>query len=645
MNAKFRKLPNNPNKWLKERPDKSRSRTFGATLFLISMLPHGFASAQQTSAIPSTDSDLDAIIGYAKRIVQKSLPACYSAKCVKLDCGATGAVFAPLLKTYAILSLMDDPLLRWRANLDEIAVKALLKAGAKQDIADDLRDLQLLQDSIATVAVAASEIASTLDTLRTIKDNFVDWKKLLGRSGDPIDAFPIIKDIKSLVSRVEAISKYNDIGADKLQTLGGKDFIKLSGEIYLRTAEFQRLAKAGELTKQKKWKFGLSLLKDIMDLTLKFDRMRRQSKIFKHISEAMKSFGIADNATANMRRINDRRIKLAGALFELRKAVDGLSVCYRRWCLSAAESGRFQPQSGDVGAIAATSDPETALRANYAKLVTALSELSPVARRYTVVSDYLSVLETRQKRVPYTEKVEARFELRQFQRGDKRFQCVPKDATLRVYPRPYSSSYKPMLELGDAAEVKGEKQFRVQSDLSGNWRSETAQLQLEIVVDEETITLTQKDTPMRGRSRVYKGELKRKLSEPGAYMIVFEDQLGRHHMPANFDVVGQVPVSENMSTLYFRPAEIADISPTLPEEVRTELLTEPYSQAARYKATIVPIIHADNTIRLKIAIYNHGLKYRSPSMKIVEGSLQHKLWHESEFVRVDTSTAATRSRQ
>jgi hypothetical protein len=72
-------------------------------------------------------------------------------------------------------------------------------------------------------------------------------------------------------------------------------------------------------------------------------------------------------------------------------------------------------------------------------------------------------------------------------------------------------------------------------------------------------------------------------------------------------------------------------------------VTDAYRQKARYRADITPVIHADGVVTLKIALYNHTVAYLKNARKV--DWLKEKLWREAEFARVDTTAAASSSRQ
>ncbi|MCP4936680.1 MAG: hypothetical protein GY927_21380 [bacterium] len=588
--------------------------------------------AAQTQEVPKNDTDIDDIIWAANRIHKNSLPACLTAHCIKIDCGQAGGLWEPLLTAYQVLGAMGPALLKWRGVRLKQGMANLTDANRYQDRVDHLRDVQLIQDSLSTVYATASEIASTLDFKRGFKESKAAWKTPTDPSEMKDRLFAFLKHFKDAASRIEAYSKAPKIGKNTKQTITWKDFGKSAAEAYLRARDVERILKKDGLKSPKLNKAVLSQFKDVLDMSLKMDREARQVRLSDYVEDARRSFGLADESIRIMRRINERRRKSLIAMTALRNAMNGLGFCYQRKCVGKAEAGQLRLDTPDIGKPNRKTGVIGAMKYYDKKLRATKWELSAIAKNYSLVADYESELSVGRK-VLFTREVFARYRLQRYRRGSEVFSCVPEGSELKIYRRPYKFGNKAVMSLGDITDFSGTRDFKVQQDISGTWKARKAVLEVEIALKDGAITLTRKNIPIDGRDRVYSGTLKRRFSEPGKYTILFEDSPGEIYLPAKFEVVGRLPASEKAARLISTPKHVDDISPKVPRDIRDKLIKEPHKQTSRYRVTVTPHIDREGKLKLKIALYNHRIKFKKKSRKVE--SVKEKLWFEGEFERVE----------
>ncbi len=601
-----------------------------ALVALMGFYPCIDSTAARDAAVPQVDLDMKNIIRAATRIHHQSLPNCYAANCVRIDCALSRQLMEPMVQTYVILSEMDKHLVAWRNLHLKQATAQSEAASLDQDRADELRDIQLVQDSLATVYVAASEIASTLDFKRGFKENAAAWKNPLQPGEERDRYFAFLKQFKDAASRINSFSKYPDLGKDSKQKIGWQDYSKFAGEAYVRARDVERMLKKDGLRSPKLGKAALSQLKDVLDMSLKMDRMARQLRVEQYLDERRQSSGLAAAAIAVAQRINERRRASKEARAALHKAMGGLGACYLRQC---QEKGPVQPaiDTSMTGQPDNKGEPAAALKFYNAKLKAADQRLWKSAHDYAVVADYESRLFTTEKKVNYTKPVVARYKLTNFRRGNEIFRCVPEAAELKVYRRPLGKEQQAVMTLGPVSNAVGEREFRLQQDLTGSWRAENADLEVDVAIRGEAVTLTRKNVPVAGRDRVYSGSLTRQFSEPGDYTILFESSTGQTYLPANFKIEGPLPKVEKPSTLIKIPKDADDIGAGVPRDIREKLVLPPYKDTFRYRATMAPLISADGQLKLEIELYNHKVAFKKVSREI--GSVTEKVWHKDQFNR------------
>ncbi|HMB47829.1 MAG TPA: hypothetical protein VKN63_06085, partial [Afifellaceae bacterium] len=380
------------------------------------------------AAAADRETDLRDIIGFADRMVQRS--GCLGAGCVRMSCEEAPEAWQALTEALWWASEIDGTLVELRDLEMPNAIRLMKEAGQSQDRADFVADVQLVQDSISVVYVAASEIASILDLKESLATNADEWKKVFsGKS--PLDKFAVLKDLKSIASRANSFSKYPNIGSDQKQNMPWADIAKAAAEGHLRFEELARKKADGSLTTEARRKAWLSQLKDLGDIALKIDRMSRQARISKFQRDAMASLGAAQAAADRMAEINRTRQLAIDAQIALNRAMRAFFTCYSAACRDGAEPGPAF-ESATPTQVDATIHVTRRMAEYDRRLRDARDAVAVVQQAYTPMIDVTSRLEIRRNRTRYDEDIVASHAIQKFGVGEDVKQCIPDDAWLTV---------------------------------------------------------------------------------------------------------------------------------------------------------------------------------------------------------------------
>ena len=603
---------------------------FARAFFVVLILCASLAtSVTKAGGAATRGADLRDIIRFADRITNRS--GCLGAGCVRMSCEETPQLWRAMLTAQWTAGAIDETLIALRDMEMPNAIQHMKNNGQSQDRTDFVNDVQLVQDSISVVYVAASEIASVLDLKESLAKNAGEWKKVFsGKS--PLDKFALLKDIKSIASRANSFSKYSDIGRDKKQKMPWADIAKAAAEGRLRYEELVRKQAEGSLTTESRRKAWLSQLKDLADIALKIDRMLRQGRIAEYQRDAMSSLDAAQAAAETMAEINKTRRLATDAQVAVNRAIRAFFACYSAACRGAAKPA---PALKSMSWIPVEPKLSTLLRMReYDKrLRAARDDLAVGATAYAPIIDVTSRLEVERKRTLFNKDIVVRHAIQQFRVGQEVKRCIPEDAWLTVVRGTNEGTGQSIMDVGPASPSPGKTAFKVQEDLAGVWRSSGNPMEIEIGTNNDTVLITQKDTPVVGRKRVYTGTLVRQFSQPGNYTLVLRDADDRSYLPVHFTVEGPNDLVEKTLTAYSNPSEIADISPAVPEDIRSKLLDETFRDKIRYRANVALRFDKEGKLALKIEFHNHRVKFAKKKRTIK--SVAEKLWFEGEFERVE----------
>lgn len=607
------------------------ARTIFATLVL-----SAWATAPATAADgpASRATDLRDIIRFADRITQRS--GCLGAGCVRMSCEAAPETWRVLSTALWTTGEVDGTMIALRDLEMPNAIANMKSAGLAQDRADFVTDVQLVQDSVSVVYVAASEIASILDLKESLAKNADEWKKVFSRQS-PVDRFAVLKDLKSIASRANTFSKYGSIGSGKKQDFPWGDISKAAGEGYLRYQEIVRKQAEGSLTTEAQRKAWLSQLKDLGDIALKIDRMMRQSRIAEYQRDAMASLGAAQAAADRMAEINRSRRLATDAQIALNRAIRAYYSCYSVAC---RDGGAPAPAFESIEAIRLDGKIDVLRRmAEYDRQLRASRDaLAVAAQAYAPMIDFTSELKVERSRTRYDQDIVASHAIQKFRVGETVRQCIPGDAWLTVVAGKTNGFGPSVMDVAPADPSPGKASFKVQEDLAGTWRSGDGALEIEIGTINDTVLITRPNTPVDGRDRVYRGTLVRQFSQPGDYTLVLRDSDGRSYLPVHFTVEGPDKLVEGTLVAHSAPTEVADISPAVPEDIRGKLLGEAFRHKIRYRAEMDLELSSASVPELHLKLFNHSLRFGNRSREIVVDSIGDKLSVDTRLVRADAAS-------
>ncbi|MEP3279443.1 MAG: hypothetical protein ABJN26_25765 [Stappiaceae bacterium] len=578
-------------------------------------------------------TDLRDIIKFADRMTGRSV--CFGAGCVRMSCEDAPETWRALSTALWSVGEIDGSLVEMRDKEMTGAIAHMENAGRDQDRADFVTDIQLVQDSISVVYVAASEIASILDIKQSLAKNADEWKKVF--SGEsPLDKFAVLKDLKSLASRANTFSKYTSIGSDKKQDVPWADIAKAAAEGRLRYEELVRKKAEGSLTTQDQRKAWLSQLKELGDIALKMDRWARQSRIADYQRGAMAALGAAQKAADRMAEINETRRLAADAQIALNRTIRAYFICYSAACRISATPAP-QLESIKPTLVDDTLGLGRRIKEYDQRLRTARDALVVAAQAYAPIVDVTSRLSIQRRTTRYDEDVVASHAISKFRIGEGIKQCIPDNAWLTVVAGKNRGYGESIMDVAPADPSPGNATFKVQEDLAGTWQSSDSSLEIEIGTINETVVITRKNTPVEGRDRVYTGNLVRQFSQPGDYTLALRDTEGKSYLPVHFTVEGPDTLVENTLTAYSNPSEIADISPAVPEDIRTKLLGEAYRNKIRYRAEMDLELNPGGATELHLTLYNHKLRFGTTSREIAADSIEDKLSIDTRLTRVSAA--------
>ena len=576
------------------------------------------AQADEFSALKTSQFPITRIQDLARFVADQSTPACLAAACVRGDCNAVADVVAPLRAAEAWLAAYRQQLERWKKVQISQAESELENANLNQDRADELRDLQLLQDTLQTIATIATEAATWQDFLAGYGEKIFDFRESEFMKGK------IRKGLKLLLShmkRLETLIKLKDLGKYEELKLNLMKISRFVLEIIHLVQKIDDLLDKEGLKSAKTRLQITKLIKKIGDLIVDMNRRERLARIEKYMKFTLAHHQGALNALAIARQANDRIQESAEATIEIQRALRGVESCSQRICKTSIpdqpEITAGEPPHGGV---------EVVIEHFIANIRAAEKDLERASGRYKIEADLeTSVKLTRSVISPLGE-VRGGYHISN--------KCIPRDAHFRVFRRGNANRGKPVMKMRPMPRPDGRLKFRVTQDLSGEWTDKTGR-RYTIVIDKGDIAISLANLPVKGRVRTYSGTFDGVPARPGEYeLVLYSPETREYYLPTKFTVEARGSTDAPI-ILRNTPAGVDDLNPKLRPEIKAALLMKILSDRLAYKIKLKPKYRPDDAIILSTEFWSYRFRWDETNGKLVDESFQEKMSRRRDLHRVE----------
>lgn len=600
----------------------------------------GICAAPQASEFPGlADSRhvIDRIHAEAKRVARRSVPVCDTAACVKGDCSAIAPVATPMHRAAAWLTEYQKQLEAWRAFQMDLAQNQFSEAQFSQEKADELRELQLLQDALQTFGNTIIEVVAWADLVEGYAQKAKDALVKAQREKFDWELFLFVEShIKKIESIVDAwLGAYDRVFkfADQ-DTRWGLRFLRKTYDLAIlivklkdNVNEFRSLWESGDKIGSEKFKLVRrrnllrvsKIVKLVGDIAIEYQRQERSARIDQYMKQNFAEHLVALNALGAAREINDVIQKADRAKQEIDLALRGAELCAQRICKAAL------PGKPDIKIVPPPKRgiPDGIKHFN-AKLRVQEVLLDAYAGRYKILADFQSRINLRSDTIDQSTSLNGLYHISN--------RCIPKDARFHVFRLENDKRGKSVLKLKTIERPDGRLRFRVNEDLSGEWKDERGRrytIAVKKNAHSDDISLTLDNVPRRGRKRIYSGSSRALPARPGKYQLVLfspgEDQF---YLPTPFIIESKGKAPENLITLRSFPYSVEDLSPKLRDEIANAVLIKILSERLSYKAILKPNYEADNTISLPIEFWSYKFKWNETDGELAAGSFRENMSRE-----------------
>jgi len=564
---------------------------FILSLFLITELVYG----GEIQAIPENNSDIINIKNSAKHIADQSMTNCLTAICVKGDCQAADNIIAPLLEVDSWLAGIEPLLVRQREFYTNNALTILETARHGQERADQLRRLQLLQDTLQVISKAAAEAAS--------------WREFLLGKSDLVNkhSMEVLEKIYGYLDRLDEFVGYFGLGEDKKQEFKAVGILKLVLEINSLSIELRRSLKINGLNQKNKLRLG-TIFRKVLSLYVDIDRKQRQLRIEMYEKNMDAEYKVLRNMLDWSHLINERIRIIIQTRGDIQRALLGIRVCKRKICKEPGSLPDFTiaPKKTDMKLL-------PALRYFNQNIQKAWNKLQDSASKYKIIADHRSSISLKQRKLDAHSLIKGKYNISN--------RCIPDDAHFLVYRLEKANNRKLVMDLGKKTKAVGNLSFRVLVNLNGSW-SGTKGRKYNISIEDQDITLTKISRPL---NRIYKGSLKDLPSHPGNYeLVLYSEDKNQSYLPTPFTIEDADSEEKTEIELYSKPTGLNDLNPVLSEKIRQQIFIIINEKGLRYKAILEMDQSQIDNPRLKAHFWTYTFKLGKRDGIVIKDSVKEK---------------------
>jgi len=566
-------------------------------IFILSLfLGTGIIHAEETPGIPKNNSDIINIQSSVKYIADQSMTKCMSAVCVKGDCQAADNVIAPLLEVDSWLAGLEPLLVHHREFYTNNALSILETARHGQERADQLRRLQLLQDTLQAVSKAASEAAAWPQYLEGLTEKTTDRFSM-----------QVLSFIEAFLDRIDESLGYSGLGEDKKQEFKTLGILKLYLEISNLTLEVRDSLKKNGLGSKTRIKLG-TIIRKLGSLYVDIDRKQRQMQTEMYEKNMEAEYKTLRSMLDWSHRINKRIRIIIETRGDIQRALLGIRVCKRRICkeLGLLPDFTIAPKKTDMKRL-------PALRYFNQNIQKAWNKLQDSASGYKIIADHRSSISLKQRKFDARSLIKGKYNI---SNG-----CIPDDAHFLVYRLEEDNNRKLVMDLGKRTGSIGNLSFRVFVNLNGPWNG-TKGRKYNISIEGQDIALIKMSKPL---NRIYKGSLKDLPSIPGNYeLVLYSEDKNQSYLPTPFTIKGKKSNEKTEIKLYSKPTGLNDLNPALDEKTRQQIFIIVNEKGLSYKAVLkIDQSRIDNP-RLIARFWTYTFKKGKRDGNVIKDSVKEK---------------------